>query len=90
MLSLTDGREWGILRDPQAVEEGQTALELDLEIFPASADEQFQWRRNSTETAGRVLDLLDTITFDDVNPDTLMNKLGLSSSNGREVISSWG
>lgn len=88
VVILTDGREWGILRDPQAVEEGQTALELDLEIFPASADEQFQWRRNSTETAGRVLDLLDTITFDDVNPDTLMNKLGLSSSNGREVISS--
>lgn len=84
VVVITDGRTWGILRDPEALDGATTTL--DTEMFPPTLDEYFQWRPNSTETASRVLDLLDTIVFEPVTPNSLMNKLGPTSTQGRELL----
>ncbi len=85
VVILTDGRTWGILRDPLSSEEPQ--LTLDDELFgPLHDDEYFQWRPNSEATAGRVLDLLDTLVFEQVNPRSLMNKLGPTTSEGAGIL----
>jgi hypothetical protein len=86
VVILTDGRTWGILRDPLASEEHQ--LTIDDQLFgPSSDDEYFQWRPNNDATAGRILDLLDTLVFEPVNPRSLMNKLGPTTSEGRAILS---
>ncbi|GAA1061009.1 N-6 DNA methylase [Agromyces bracchium] len=84
VVLVTDGRMWGILRDPSYSTD--VGLTLDSDLFPATDDELFQWRPNSQGTSERVLDLLDTITFDPVTPKTLMNKLGPTTTQGRATL----
>ncbi|WP_157485730.1 MULTISPECIES: N-6 DNA methylase [unclassified Frigoribacterium] len=83
VVLLTDGRTWGILRDPSTNGGIPT---LDVDLFPATDDELFQWRPNSDATARRVLDLLDTVVFTQVTPASLMNHLGPSTAHGRALL----
>lgn len=86
VVILTDGRMWGVLRD-QNLEADQPTLDFPgaLDLQP---DEHFQWRPNSTSTAGRVLDLFDTYHYDSVTPTSLMNRLGPTTAAGRRTIAS--
>ncbi len=82
VVLITDGYWWGILRDvPDA-----PFTEESLAEPAGPAEDRFQWRRNSEASAARVLDLLDTITFDPVNPRTLMNRLGPTTTQGRRLL----
>lgn len=73
VVIVTDGRVWGILRDPEAIESRKHGPENSE---PDQIGELFQWRDNSTETAGRILDLLDTITFEPVTPPLPDEQIG--------------
>lgn len=86
VVILTDGFTWGILRDSESepVEE-QMVLDFGL-LLDVPDEERFQWRENSVATAGRVLDLFDTIKYDSVTPTTLMNRLGPTTTQARGVL----
>ncbi len=88
VVILTDGYTWGILRDRDDKPEGQLALFGSGEDL--QPDEHFQWRENSTATAGRVLDLLDTHRYDSVTPISLVNRLGPTTMTGRDMIAALG
>lgn len=82
VVLLADGTYWGILRDAEAHQDAANpAQEADL-----PSDEQFQWRLNSDESARRILDLIDTVRYERVTPNTLMNKLGPTTSQGRALL----
>lgn len=85
VVLLTDGRTWGILRELGASNELQLTLDDDL-FAPPNDEDYFQWRANSDATAGRILDLLDTLVFEPVTPSSLMNKLGPTTSEGRLIL----
>lgn len=87
VVILTDGLEWGILRDKSDDAEQQVLFGGDEDLQP---EEHFQWRSNSTAAAARVLDLLDTHRYDPVTPVSLMNKLGPTTSAGRELLAALG
>lgn len=89
VVLLTDGRYWGILRDPGVTDQPQVTL--DDSLFPdLSPEEHFQWRRTSEATALRILDLLDTLRFDPVTPTALMNRLGPTTLQGRLALAEIG
>lgn len=86
VVLLTDGLVWGILRDVELDDdEAQPTLDF-VQPLQVPDDERFQWRDNSVATAMRVLDLLDTLRFDRVTPESLMNRLGPSTTQAREVL----
>ncbi len=85
IVILTDGRTWGILRDPSTTSDDQDVL--DASLFPPVTDEEhFQWRDNSEATGRRILDLIDTLRFEAVTPVTLMNRLGPTTLQGRDTL----
>jgi len=86
VVVITDGRTWGILRDPaEAMSGQQIALDLGLEIKVDPLD-RFQWRSNSPETAERVLSLLASVRATPVTSRTIVATLGLSRSEPNELL----
>lgn len=89
VVILTDGRTWGILRDPEAesdhVEQMSLAFEQEIQV---PAEEQFQWRPNEQESAKRVLELLDTIRFEKVAPRALSARFGPTTLLGKSLLGS--
>jgi len=77
VVIITDGSTWAILRDTASgPEEGEQGwLDLALPV-PETPEQRFQWRPNDPDSAGRVLDLLQTVKAAPVTGQTLIGHLG--------------
>ncbi len=87
VVIVTDGRTWGILRDPSEGSTAGTQLAMDLgfrvEVDPI---DRFQWRPNNPDTAERVLSLLASVRAIPVSSRSIISTLGLTRVESNELI----
>ena len=87
VVIVTDGLTWGILRDPSEGPSAGSQLAMDLGLnIEVDPMDRFQWRRNSPETAERVLSLLASVRAIPVTSRTIVSTLGLAREESNALL----